>query len=131
MRIAILTSLLALPVLLTSCSTPIPPQAFHTVDNTALVIDSLDANTCRMVQPTMSGKQPNDQVLTEAHRLPLHKTAIVILENYNEVPPGEDFHDRATPLFVGLRGDGYEHIYFLLGKGVSDPEGLLTLARYE
>jgi len=26
---------------------------------------------------------------------------------------------------------GYEHIFFLQGKGVNDPEGLITLANYD
>ncbi|MGC9944296.1 MAG: hypothetical protein ABSE48_20920 [Verrucomicrobiota bacterium] len=131
MKIAVLTGFLAIPVLLTSCATPPPPQAFHKVDNTALVIDSLDNNTCQVIQPALLEKQKNDQVLTEAHKLTEHKTAVVILENYKEMQPGSEFRDRATPLFVGLRGAGYRHIVFLQGKGVNDPEGLITLANYE
>jgi hypothetical protein len=131
MKIAILTGLLAIPVLLTSCATPAPPQAFHKVDNTALVIDSLDSNTCQVIQPTRLGRQQNDQVLTEAHQLSPHQTAVVILENYGEMQPGAEFRQRTTQLFVGLRGAGYEHIVFLQGKGVNDPEGLITLADYE
>jgi hypothetical protein len=131
MKIAILTGLLAIPVLLTSCATPEPPQAFHKSDKSALVIDSLDSNTCQLIQPTRLGKQHNDQILTEAHQLSQHKTAVVILENYNEARPGTEFRDRTTPLFVGLRGAGYENIFFLQGVGVNDPEGLITLARYE
>jgi hypothetical protein len=131
MKIAILTGLLAIPVLLTSCATPQPPQAFHKADNTALVIDSLDDNTCQVIEPTPLGKQQNDQVLTLAHKLPQHQTAVVILENYNEPQPGDQFRDRTTALFVGLRGAGYEHIVFLQGKGVTNPEGLLTIANYD
>jgi hypothetical protein len=131
MKIAVLTGLLAIPVLLTSCATPQPPQAFHKVDNTALVIDSLDNNTCQVIEPTTLGKQQNDQVLTMAHKLSQHQTAVVILENYNELQPGTEFRDRTTSLFVGLRGAGYEHIVFLQGKGVNNPEGLITLANYD
>jgi hypothetical protein len=131
MKIAVLTGLLALPVLLSSCATPQPPQAFHKTDNTALVIDSLDDNTCQVIAPAALGKQQNDQVLTEAHKLTQHQTAVVILENYNEPQPGSEFRDRATPLFVGLRGAGYEHIVFLQGRGVDNPEGLITLAKYD
>jgi len=104
MKIAVLTGLLALPVLLSSCATPQPPQAFHKTDTTALVIDSLDNTTCQVIAPAALGKQQNDQVLTEAHKLTQHQTAVVILENYNEPQPGSEFRDRATPLFVGLRG---------------------------
>ncbi len=131
MKITILTGLLAIPILLTSCATPTPPQAFHKVDNAALVIDSLDKNTCQLIQPTRLGKQKNDQILTEAHGLSQHTTAVVILENYNELQPGQEFRDRTTALFVGLRGAGYGNIFFLQGKGVNNPEGLITLAQYE
>ncbi len=131
MKISIATALLALPILLTSCATPPPPQAFHKADQTALVIDSLDGNTCRLVQPTITDKEQNDQALTEANKLPQHDTAVVILENYNEPQPGAEFRDRSVSLFVGLRGAGYKNIVFLQGKGVSDPEGLITLAKYD
>jgi hypothetical protein len=131
MKITILTGLLAIPLLLSSCATPRPPQAFHKVDNTALVIDSLDNNTCQVVAPAPLGKQQNDQVLTEAHKLSPRQTAVVILENYSEPQPGAQFRDRTTALFVGLRGAGYEHIVFLQGNGVNNPEGLLTLANYD
>ncbi len=131
MKVAFLTGLLAIPVLLTSCATPVPPQAFHKADNSALVIDSLDNNTCQIIQPARLGKQQTDQLLTMAHKLPQRQTAVVILENYNEPQPGAEFRDRTTSLFVGLRGAGYEHIVFLQGKGVTDPEGLITLANYE
>jgi len=126
-----LFGLLAVPLLLTSCASPRPPQAFHNKDNTALVIDSLDDNTCEVIKPTPLGKQQNVQVLTEATKLPQHQTAVVILENYDEPQLGSQFRDRATPLFIGLRGVGYERIVFLQGKGVNDPDGLITLASYE
>lgn len=130
MKAVLLAGLLAIPVLLTSCATPPPPQAFHKVDSSALVVDSLDGNTCQVIQPAGLGKEQNDQLLTATHKLTEHRTAVVILENYNEQQPGDLFRDRTTPLFVGLRGAGYQHIYFLQGKGVTDPEGLLTLASY-
>jgi hypothetical protein len=101
------------------------------VDSTALVIDSLDDNTCQLIQPTMSDKQQNDQILTEAHNFAQHDTAVVILENYNEPQPGAEFRDRSVSLFVGLRGAGYKNIVFLQGKGVANPEGLITLAEYD
>jgi hypothetical protein len=131
MKIKTSIALLALPLLLSSCSTPPPPQAFHKVDSTALVIDSLDDNTCQLIQPTMSDKQQNDQILTEAHNFAQHDTAVVILENYNEPQPGAEFRDRSVSLFVGLRGAGYKNIVFLQGKGVANPEGLITLAEYD
>jgi hypothetical protein len=34
-------------------------------------------------------------------------------------------------LFVGLRYLGYQHIVFLQGRGVANPDGLITLAEYE
>jgi len=131
MKIPLLFGLLVVPVFLTSCATPPPPQAFHNNDSTALVIDSLDNNNCEVIKPTGHGKQQNGQVLQEAFKLPQHQTAVVILENYNEPQPGSQFRDRATPLFIGLRGAGYEHIVFLQGKGVDDPDGLITVAKYD
>ena len=56
---------------------------------------------------------------------------MVILENYTEQEIGDQFRDRGTPWFIGLRSLGYEHIVFLQGKGAQDPEGLLTLAKYD
>jgi hypothetical protein len=131
MKIGILFTLLALPAILTSCATPPPPQAFHGTDQTALIIESLDGRTCQMLRPAASDREENDRLLTAARRLPQHETAVVILENYNEALIGEQFRDRGTSWFVGLRTLGYRHIVFLQGKGVADPEGLLTLAEYD
>ena len=130
LKVIMATALLALPFILSSCSTPPAPQAFHKIDDTALVVESLDDNTYRMIQPTISAKMQNDQLLTAAQKLSKHQTAVIILENYNEPQPGDEFRDRSTTLFVGLRTLGYEHISFLQGKGVTDPEGLLTVADY-
>ena len=121
----------ALPVLLTSCVTPLPPESFHNTDNTALVIDSLDSGTCRMVQPAVSPRAGMDTILSRARELPEHQTAVVILENYNEPQIGDQFRDRGTPLFVALRHLGYQHIVFVQGTGSTSPEGLLTLAEYD
>jgi hypothetical protein len=131
MKITSLAGLTALSIIVTSCSTPTPPaHAFHQVDNTALVIDSLDENTCLLIQPARAGEQRIDQVLTEAHKLSQHKIAVIILENYRDDRIGSEFRERTEPLYVGLRGAGYEHIVFLQGKGVSVPEGLIMLADY-
>jgi hypothetical protein len=59
-----------------------------------------------------------------------HQEAVVILENYTELKIGEQFRDRGTALFVGLRNLGYQHIVFLQGNGVANPEGLVTLVEY-
>ncbi|MGO8836600.1 MAG: hypothetical protein ACLQAH_02670 [Limisphaerales bacterium] len=131
MKIMCSLAVAALPILLTSCVTPPPPEAFHNTDSTALVIKSLDDNTCQMVQPTLSAREKNDLLLAEAMGLPQHQTAVVILENYTEPQIGEQFRDRGTPLFVGLRNLGYQHIVFVQGAGVANPEGLLTLAKYD
>jgi len=120
-----------LAMLLTSCATPEPPQAFHNTDSTALVIKSLDDGTCQMIQPAISGRENNDNLLAKAMTLPQHQTAVVILENYTESQIGEQFRDRGTPLFVGLRHLGYQHIVFVQGLGVANPEGLMTLAEYD
>ena|SRR5208283_950606 len=131
MKIICSLAVAALPILLTSCVTPPPPEAFHNTDSTALVIKSLDDNTCQMVQPTLSAREKNDLLLAKAMGLPQHQTAVVILENYTEPQIGEQFRDRGTPLFVGLRNLGYQHIVFVQGAGVANPEGLLTLAKYD
>jgi hypothetical protein len=129
-RIYLLT-VAALPILLTSCATPPPPQAFHNTDSTALVIKSLDENTCQMVQPAPSKREGCDNILAQAKALAQHQTAVIILENYNEAQIGDQFHVRGTPLFVGLRNLGYQHIVFVQGAGVTNPEGLITLAEYD
>ncbi|HWY32356.1 MAG TPA: hypothetical protein VNX46_16455 [Candidatus Acidoferrum sp.] len=131
MKFAVLFGLLAVPFFLASCASPPPPQAFHNKDSTALVIDSLDDNTCEVIKPTPMGKQTSTQILKVARKFPQHQTAVVILENYNEPQPGSQFRSRATPLFISLRGAGYEHIVFLQGKGVNDPEGLIELVSYD
>ena len=126
-----LLALAALPILLTSCATPPPPQAFHNTDNTALVIKSLDDTTCQMLQPAPSKREGYDNILARAKALAQHQTAVVILENYNEMEIGSQFRVRGTPLFVGLRNLGYQHIVFVQGTGVTSPEGLITLADYD
>lgn len=121
----------ALPVLLTSCVTPPPPESFHDTDNSALVIDSVDDNTCQMVRPAISAREANDRLFSRIRTLPQHETAVVILENYTEPQIGEQFRDRGTPLFVALRHLGYQRIVFVQGTGSARPEGLLTLAEYD
>jgi hypothetical protein len=124
-------ALVALAITLTSCATQAPPpQAFHSTDNNALVIASLDDKTCQMIQPTPSIGEKNDAVLAKAMALPQHQAAVVILENYTEPQIGQEFRDRGTALFIGLRNLGYQHIVFLQGNGVANPEGLMTLVDY-
>ncbi len=123
-------ALLAVPLILCSCATQ-QRQTFHKTDDTALVIESLDARTSQMVQPAVSAREENDKLLAKALSLQQHQTAVVILENYTETQLGQQFRDRGTPWFIGLRGLGYENIVFLQGNGVSNPEGLPTLVRYE
>jgi hypothetical protein len=131
MKISISLSLVALTITLTSCATPKPPQAFHNIDNTALVVESLDDKTCQMLKPTASNREDNDKVLAEAMTLSQHQTAVVILENYTEPQMGGEFRNRGVSWFVGLRFLGYQHIVFLQGKGVANPEGLITLVEYD
>ena len=130
MNKSIFLTLAALPLILTSCATP-QREAFHNPDNTALVIASLDNRTCEMIQPTVTAPSENNKVLAQAVSFPQHLTAVVILENYTEAQLGDQFRARGTPLFIGLRGLGYQHIFFLQGKGVSNPEGLPTLVEYD
>lgn len=133
MKKILLPALAALPLMLTSCATPPPPppQAFHNVDNSALVLQSLDEKTCQLVQPTPTAKIENDTAINQAKKFAQHQTAVVVLENYKEPQVGDEFRDRSIPLFVGLRTLGYEHIVFLQGRGVSNPEGLILLAKYD
>jgi len=122
-------ALMALAVIATSCATP--SRAFRNTDNTALVIQSFDNQTCQMLQPKASAKESNDQLLAEAAALAQHQTAVVILENYTEQELGDQFRDRGTPWFVGLKNLGYQHIVFLQGVDVANPEELTTLVRYD
>ena len=128
MNIRISLILLALAVGVTSCATP--SRAFHNTDSTALVIESLDSQTGQMLQPNTSARKSNDQLLAEAAALSQHQTAVVILENYTEEEIGGQFRDRGTPWVVGLRNLGYQHIVFLQGLGVANPEGLITIVQY-
>ena len=131
MKIYTAMALVTLAFSLTSCVTqPLPPQAFHNTDNNPLVIASLDDKTCQMIQPTASSGEKNDTVLAKVMTLPQHQAAVVILENYTEPQIGDQFRDRGTTWFVGLRNLGYQHIVFLQGNGGVNPEGLITLAEY-
>jgi len=131
MKIINSIALVALALSLTSCATALPPRAFHNTNPTALVIQSFDVKSSQMLQPTASGGDKNEKVLAEAEVLTQHQEAVVILENYTELQIGDQFRDRSIPLFVGLRNLGYQHIYFLQGDGVANPEGLVTLAEYD
>jgi len=131
-RIITAIGLLTLTTALTSCKTAAPPQVFHPNDHTALIIDSLDNQTCQVLQPSaVAAPQSNDSVLNQALNLPQHDEAIVILENYNEAQFGDQFRDRGTSWFVGLRNLGYQHIIFLQGRGIANPDGLMTLVDYD
>jgi hypothetical protein len=122
----------ALPVLLSSCaSTPPPPQAFHNLDKSALVVQSLDARSSQLLAPTAVSREDNSKLLDQIKSNPQHQTAIIILENYNEPQLGPEFRDRTMGWFIGLRGLGYQHIFFLKGSGVTDPNGLPTLVEYD
>jgi hypothetical protein len=121
----------ALPVILSSCATSRPPQAYHNTDNSALIVKSLDVGSCQVVAPTAITREDNSRLLDQARTFSQHQTAVVILENYSEPQLGHEFRDRTMGWFIGLRGLGYQHIVFLKGNGVTDPNGLPTLAEYE
>ena len=127
-NIGLLLALAVLAVTSTSCSTP--SRAFHNADPTALVIQSFDNQTSRMLRPKSSARENNDQLLAEAATLTQHETAVVILEDYTEEEIGDQFVNRGTPWMLGLRRLGYEHIVFLKGLGVASPEGLITITQY-
>jgi hypothetical protein len=121
----------ALPLLLCSCATPQPPQAYHVTDSNAFVIDSLDTHSCKILQPAATDVIKNSQVSDELHSIKERQTAVIILENYSEPEVGEEFRNRSLAWFMAMRCVGFEHIVFLQGKGVNDPEGLITLAKYD
>jgi len=66
---------MALAIIATSWCDPVPGIS-HNTDNTALVIQSWDNQTCQMLQPTPSAKEGNDQLLARAVALPQHQTAV-------------------------------------------------------
>lgn len=128
MKIAISLALGALAVCLTSCVSP--SRAFHNTDSTALVIQSFNDQTGQMIQPNVSARKSNDELLGEATALSQHQTAVVILEDYTDEEIGDQFRDRGTPWVIGLRQLGYPNIVFLKGLGVANPEGLITIVQY-
>ena len=121
----------ALPVLLASCASSRPPQAFHNTDNSAFIVESLDTRSCQVLAPTTISKAENFRVLDQAKSFAQHQTAVVILENYSEPRLGQEFRNRTLGWFIGLRGLGYQRIVFLQGNGTTDPNGLPTLAEYD
>lgn len=120
-----------LALVATSCATRQPPVAYHTEDNSALVIQSVDGKKSQIILPTASGLVDNMAIVDQAKSLPQHQTAVIILENYTEPEIGMQFRDRSIPWFSVLRGLGYQRIVFLQGHGVANPEGLPTLVRYD
>jgi len=120
---------MALVIISTSCATP--PRTFHNYDNTALVIESLDNQTCRMLRPDASVSEDNGKFLARVATLSQRQTAVVILENYTEPQIGDQFRDRGTYWLVSLRSLGYRHVVFLQGQGIADPEGLRILVEYD
>jgi hypothetical protein len=131
MKKVVLLLTAALPVMLCSCASNAPSQAYHTTDNTALIVQSLDGRSCQALSPTAISREDNARLLDQARSFPHHDTAVVILENYSEPQIGPEFRDRTFGWFVGLRGLGYQHIVFLKGNGVNDANGLPTLAQYD
>jgi hypothetical protein len=122
-------ALVALAIISTSCATP--PRTFHNGDATALVIESWNNQTCRMLRPDASASEDNARFLARASTLSKSQTAVVILEDCTEPWIGDQFGDRSTYWLVSLRNIGYRHIVFLQGLGVTDPDGLRILADYD
>ena len=131
MKKSLIIALAALPVFLTACASPKPPQAFHSTDSNAVVIKCVDGRTSELIAPTPTGPEANSTVMGKVSAINGPKTAVVILENYNEEKVGDVFRDRSTPWFMGLRTLGYDHVVFLQGNGSDSPEGLVTIARYD
>src|ERR1700749_1446523 len=120
-----------LPLMITSCASPAPaPPACTVQDESALIVEAYaDPNAVDNSTKDKKGRALAE-VLEVARHLPQHRTAIVILENYSEASVGTEFRDRATSWFIGLRGIGYQHIIFVKGHGVPDPNGLPVVAEY-
>lgn len=130
MKKVVLLLTAVLPVIVSSCASDAPPQAYHNTDNGALIVQSLDGRTCQVLAPTSTTREENAKLLDQARTFDHHDTAVVILENYSEPQLGPEFRDRTFGWFVGLRGLGYQHIVFLKGNGATDVNGLPTLAEY-
>jgi hypothetical protein len=122
-----------LPVLLTSCATPQPPppQVYRSGESPALVIDSLDDKTSRLLLPDITKDSLNETTVAQAKKLGKQPMAVVILENFHENQPGDEFRDRGVSWYVNLRSLGYERIVFLHGNGTPNPDGLVTLVKYD
>jgi hypothetical protein len=121
---------LTLPVLICSCATSCPPQAFRAGTEDALVIESYDDHSGQVVSPVTLERADNRQMLNEIKSVEKKSVAIVMLEGYQEPQPGPEFRDRSLELFMGLRQLGYQRIIFLQGHGVPQPSGLMVLAQY-
>jgi hypothetical protein len=126
----VLLLIAATPLMFCSCVTP-PAQVFHNTDHSALIVESIDARSSQLVGPTATSRNENSKALDLAKSFPQRQTAVVILENYSESELGKEFHDRTTLWFISLRGLGYQHIVFLKGNGIPNPNGLITLADYD
>lgn len=130
MKKTVLLLAAALPFFLSSCATAPQQQSFYNTDNSALIVESLDGHSCQVLAPTVTEREENSRLLDQARTFPRRQTAVVILENYSEPQLGREFRDRTFGWFVGLRGLGYQRIIFLKGNGVTEANGLPTLAEY-
>jgi len=117
--------------MLLSCATPKPRPVFHNTDDSALIVETLDNHTCRVISPAASSREENTLALCQAASFARRQTAVIILQNYFEPQLGPQFRDRTLDWFVELRGLGFQHIFFLQGNGLLDPDGLNTLAEYD
>ena len=131
MKAVLCTAVAAMSLMVCSCTTPTIPQAYHAADSNALVIESINGRTGRILQPLPSTDMANEVILEKARTMTQRQTVVIILQNYTEAQIGDQFRDRATPWFISLRSIGYDHIVFLQGNGNNNPEGLIELARYD
>ena len=121
---------MAAMVMLCSCATPSPPQAFHSLDKSVVVIKSLNQRFSQVIAPTLMAETPNTRTLEQLKSLSPRAAVVVILEDYFEPVLGTEFRDRSVEWMLTLRLAGFQHIIFLKGNGVADPEGLPILAQY-
>ena len=130
MKTSVLFLCLSAMIMVCSCTTSAPQQSFHNTDNAALIIKSMNIRSSQVIAPKLLAEADNSQTLDQLREFAGGKTAIVILENYADTEAGSDFRNRGQAWFMGLRGLGFQHIVFVRGNGVTDPNGLPVVAEY-
>jgi hypothetical protein len=129
MKKIFLNLLLSVPVMLGGCASE-PAPTLCRANRSLLVVDTHDSRTGQVVAPIESAKMEIVPLLDKIKSLAKAPAVIVILENYQEAKPGPVFRDRSLPWYLGLRLLGYDHVVFVQGNGLPDPDGLRVVAEY-